>query len=266
MGNKIWLLTDSIFKLRKSVFEEANLALASLALNMKNTFTPIFNLYLPYIDYSIKAFNISSLSKSGLLALLNCIRMIEKDVVPSSDNIIKTLIEVCTSNDVSRNNKTIAITCLGEIALTIGIDFSKYLKTVMDLLFSACQLGVEIKEDEDEDTIEFVKDLNYELIQTFTCIEFSLETNTKLLVPYVPNIFTYFKAILQNKMCQRADILKAMLSFLIDMVNIYKKEIKSLIDQQFASTLITSLKQYNIPSYENEIAEQEEILNILFRN
>ena len=38
LGNKIWLLTDSIFKLRKSVFEEANLALASLALNMKNTF------------------------------------------------------------------------------------------------------------------------------------------------------------------------------------------------------------------------------------
>ena len=190
MGNKIWLLTDSIFKLRKSVFEEANLALASLALNMKNTFTPIFNLDLPYIDYSIKAFNISALSKSGLLALLNCIRMIEKDVVPSSDSIIKTLIEVCTSNDVSRNNKTIAITCLGEIALTIGIDFSKYLKPVMDLLFSACQLGVEIKEDEDEDIIEFVKDLNYELIQTFTCIEFSLETNTELLVPYVPNIFT----------------------------------------------------------------------------
>ena len=57
-----------------------------------------------------------------------------------------------------------------------------------------------------------------------------------------------------------------MLSFLIDMVNIYKKEIKSLIDQQFASTLITSLKQYNIPADENEIAEQEEILNILFRN
>ena len=176
------------------------------------------------------------------------------------------MIDVCTSNDVSRNNKTIAITCLGEIALTIGIDFSKYLKPVMDLLFSACQLGVEIKEDEDEDTIEFVKDLNYELIQTFTCIEFSLETNTELLVPYVPNIFTYFKAILQNKICQRADILKTMLSFLIDMVNIYKKEIKSLIDQQFASTLITSLKQYNIPAYENEIAEQEEILNILFRN
>ena len=266
LGNKIWLLTDSIFKLRKSVFEEANLALASLALNMKNTFTPIFNLYLPYIDYSIKAFNISSLSKSGLLALLNCIRMIEKDVVPSSDSIIKTLIEVCTSNDVSRNNKTIAITCLGEIALTIGIDFSKYLKPVMDLLFSACQLGVEIKEDEDEVIIEFVKDLNYELIQTFTCIEFSLETNTELLVPYVLNIFTYFKAILQNKICQRADILKTMLSFLIDMVNIYKKEIKSLIDQQFASTLITSLKQYNIPAYVNEIAEQEEILNILFRN
>ena len=55
-------------------------------------------------------------------------------------------------------------------------------------------------------------------------------------------------------------------SFLIDMVNIYKKEIKSLIDKQFASTLITSLKQYNIPAYVNEIAEQEEILNILFRN
>lgn len=266
LGKKIWILTELIFKYRKTVFDEANLALASLALNMKNSFSDIFTLYLPYVDFSIKAYNISSLSKSGLVALLNSIRSIGKNITASSDSIIKTLIDVCTSNEVVRANKTIAITCLGEIALTIGIGFSVYLPPVMELLFSACQMAGNIKEDDDEDTIEFVKLLRFELIQTFTCIEFSLDDQTKLLVPYVPHIIKFFKSIVNDEKCQRADILKSMLSFVIDMVSLYGKEVKTLIDINFSNTMIQRLRKYNIAIYEDEINQQEEVLKMLFRD
>ena len=35
LGQKIWELTENVFKLRKTVFEEANIALSSLSTNMK---------------------------------------------------------------------------------------------------------------------------------------------------------------------------------------------------------------------------------------
>lgn len=266
LGNNIWILTKSIFTSRKTVFEEANLALGALAINMKATFTSIFRDYLPFLDFSIKSTSITSLSKSGLSTLLNSIRAINKEICPSSEAIIKTLIEICTSADVSRGNKTIAITCLGEIAMMIEGEFEKYLSSVMSLLFSACEMGTNIGADADEDTIEFVKDLRFEIIQTFTCIQFAMEEKKNLFGPFIPPIFTFFKNIVNDDKCQRYDVLKSMLSFIIDTISFFGKEIKAICEEQFAATLITKLKAYNIPQYQMEIESQEQVLKILFSN
>ena len=266
LGNNIWILTKSIFTSRKTVFEEANLALGALAINMKQNFTPIFTDYLPFLDFSIKSTSITSLSKSGLSTLLNTIRSIDKGICSSSEAVIKTLIEICTSADVARGNKTIAITCLGEIAMMIEGQFEKYLSSVMSLLFSACEMGTNIGEDADEDTIEFVKDLRFEIIQTFTCIQFAMEEKKNLLVPFIPTIFTFFKNIVNDDKCQRHDVLKSMLSFIIDTITFFGKEIKAVCDEQFAATIITKLKAYNIPQYQTEIEAQEQVLKILFSN
>ena len=266
LGKKIWTLTNNIFKFRNTVFEEANLALASLATNMKESFTEIFTNYYPYIDYSIKSYNISSLSKSGLVALSNSIQSIKKNIENYSNEIIKSLIDVCTSNDVQRGNKTIAISCLGEIAINIGLKFSTYLNVVMQLLFSACEMGVNVSEIDDEDTIEFIKNLRYELIMTFTCIEFSVEDKTELLNPFIPNIFTFFKSIVNDKVCMNDKILKSMLSLVVDIVNIYGDDIKQICDEVFVSNLISNIKNYKMNDYDAELSQHEQVFKKLFQH
>ena len=264
LGKKIWELTDNIFKFRKTVFEEANLALASLATNMKESFYEIFKNYYPFIEFSIKSYNISSLCQSGLVALQNSIHSIKKNVENNANDIIKVLIEVCTSNDVSRGNKTIAISCLGEIAINIGLKFSDYLSSVMQLLFSACEMGVNINENEEEDTIEFIKNLRYELIMTFTCIEFSVEDKTELLNPYIQNIFIFFKSIVNDKICMNEKILKCMLNFVVDIINIYGEEIKQVCDEVFASNLINNIRNYK--DYDSELSQQEQLFKKLYHH
>ena len=264
LGKKIWELTENVFKLRKTVFEEANLALASLSTNMKISFTEIFKNYYPYIKYSISTFNINSLCKSGLVSLLNIIRAIKNNIESNVNEIIILLINVCTSNDVNRENKTIAISCLGEIAFRIGLKFSQYLNTVMQLLFSACEMGVNVNNDDDEDTIDFIINLRFELIMTFNCIVFSVEDKIELLNPYIPNIFKFFKAIVNDKVYIAPKILKNMISLVCDLINIYGDEIKQVCDETFASNLIMNLKNYNIPNYESELAQYEELFKKLY--
>ena len=264
LGKKIWELTDNIFKFRKTVFEEANLALASLATNMKESFYEIFKNYYPFIEFSIKSYNISSLCQSGLVALQNSIHSIKKNVENNANDIITVLIDVCTSNDVSRGNKTIAISCLGEIAINIGLKFSDYLSSVMQLLFSACEMGVNINENEEEDTIEFIKNLRYELIMTFTCIEFSVEDKTELLNPYIQNIFIFFKSIVNDKVCMNEKILKCMLNFVVDIINIYGEEIKQVCDEVFASNLINNIRNYK--DYDSELSQQEQLFKKLYHH
>ena len=245
-GQKIWQLTESLFKYRQTVFEEANMALAALVRNMGENFKPIFLLYFPYIEYSIKSYSNNSLSKSGLLSLLPCISNTQ-DTIGKLEDILKILIDVCTSNEVARGNKIIAIHIIGELVLIPGENFKPYLEMVMKLLFSAAQMGINIPADADEDIIEFVKNLRNELIQTFTCIElnFNEKPNKEFLTPFIPDIFAFIKSCVSDTKIQTLDILKLILNLIVDLFGIYGGEFKQLCDEKFAETFIKLIQEYN---------------------
>ena len=243
-AQKIWQLTESLFKYRKTVFDEANLALAALARNMGKDFEPIFKLYFPYIEYSIKSFSNISLSKSGLLALMHCITSVESNIQKTKE-IINILIEVCVSNDVARPNKTIAINIIGNVALFEGASFSPYLDTVMKLLFSAAQLGFNFGNNIDEDLIEFVKSLRYELIQAFTCIELTFNNvDNNVLTPYIKDLFEFVKSCVIDTKIQNIEILKSILGLLLDLFGMYGGQFKELCDENFTASFIKIIEGY----------------------
>jgi len=243
-AEKIWQLTETLFKYRKTVFDEANLAISALARNMGQSFEPIFIKYFPYIDYSIKFYSDSSLSKSGLLSLMHCITSVENNI-GKAEEIIKTLIDVCISNDVTRPNKTIAINIIGNVALFEGTNFSPYLDPVMKLLFSAAQLGFNLGDNIDEDLIEFVKSLRYELLQTFTSIELTFNSNeNNILTPYIKDIFEFIKSCVSDTKIQNIEILKSILALLIDLFGIYGTQFKELCNENFVAAFIKLIQGY----------------------
>ena len=245
-AGKIWQLTETLFKYRQTVFDEANIALAALARNMGKDIKPIFILYYPYIEFSIKSYSNNSLSKSGLLALLNFITNTE-DTINKTSDMITMLIEVCTSDEVARANKTIAINIIGELALITGENFKPYLEKVMQLLFSAAKMGVNIPPDVDEDIVEFVKGLRYELIQTFTCIELSFneKPNQQFLTPFIQDMVAFIKSCVEDTNIQNIHILKSILNLIIDLFGIYGQEFKQICDENFISIFIKIVLEYN---------------------
>lgn len=55
--------------------------------------------------------------------------------------------EILTNNDVTRNNKLISITNIGEISMKVGENFIPFLHPVMEVLFSAAQLAANKSDD-----------------------------------------------------------------------------------------------------------------------
>ena len=268
-AQKIWQLTETLFKYRQTVFDEANLALAALARNMKENFKQIFILYYPYIEFSIKSYSNNSLSKTGLLSLLHCITSTQ-DTIQKSEDMMKILIDVCTSNEVSRNNKTIAINIIGELALFSGVNFRGYLDDVMKLLFSAAQMGLNIAADADEDIVDFVKTLRYELIQTFTCIEltFNDNENNKYLNPYIQSMFAFLKSCVEDTNIQTIDILRSILNLIIDLFGIYGIQFKQLCDENFVAGFIKIFQEYskNKGKLDPDIEQNIDILKSYYIN
>lgn len=260
-AQKIWQLTEALFKYRQTVFDEANIALGALARNMGEPFKSIFILYYPYIEFSIKSYSNNSLSKSGLLSLLQCITN-TRDTIGKTESMINILLEVCTSNEVARGNKTISINILGELVLITEDKFKPYLEKVMKLLFSAAQMGVNIPPDADEDIVEFVKELRYELIQTFTCFELAFgekESNKQYLTPFIQDMVNFIKSCVNDTNIQTLEILKSISNLLIDLFGMYGEQFKSLCDQNFMSAFINLIQLYNKKKDKSDIDIEQNI-------
>jgi hypothetical protein len=206
MGLKIFTLLENSFKMRQTVYDEAVLCLGSLASNMGEPFEEIMNKFQDFLLYALEKYNESSLCKSAIITLGHIVRSIKFNFYKFSDKYIPVLINILTNQDVSRNNKILAITTLGEICMTINEHFLNHLDNVMQVFFSAAQIATTIAESDDEDTDEYLKDLRFELIEAFTCISFGLDDCGKknLFVPFVPHIFNFFKTIVGDAYSQRS--------------------------------------------------------------
>ena len=258
-------LDFALFKYRQTVFDEANLAMSALARNMGETFEPIFKKYYPYVEYSIKYYSNNSLSKSGLVSLMHCIISVQKNIDKTKD-IISTLIDVCVSNEVEKKNKTIAISIIGYVAMFEGTNFSIYIDPVMKLLFSAAQMGFNLGYNIDEELIEFVKTLRFQIIQTFTCLEMTFNNKeNNILNSYMKDIFEFLKSCINDTKIQNLEILKSILSLINDLFGIYGSQFKELCNENFAAGFIKLIQGYfTNKQMDPDIEQNIEILKMFF--
>ena len=264
-ADKIWQLTEALFKYRQTVFDEANLAMSALARNMGKSFEPIFKKYYPYVEYSIKSYSNNSLSKSGLVSLMHCIISVESNIEKTKD-IIQTLIDVCVSNEVEKKNKTVAISIIGYVAMFEGTNFSIYLAPVMELLFSAAKMGFNLGYNIDEDLIEFVKTLRFQIIQTFTCLEMTFNNKeNNILTPYMKDMFEFLKSCINDTKIQNLEILKSILSLINDLFGIYGAQLKELCNENFTAGFIKMIGGYfTNKQMDPDIEQNIEILKMFF--
>jgi importin subunit beta-1 len=205
MGSKIYTLLENSFKARQTVYEEAVLAIGALANNMDEPFLDIMNRFQEFLLFALQKINESSLCKSAIIALGHIVRAIKSNFTNYAEKYIPVLINILISEDSVRTNKTLAITTLGEICMSITKDFIPYLDQVMQVLFSAANMAATVADSEDEDSEDYLKDLRFELIEAFTCISFGLVDcgQINLFVNYVRDIFVFFKAISGDNYSQR---------------------------------------------------------------
>lgn len=146
-------------------------------------------------------------------------------------------------------------------------DFLNYLDDIMNILLQAKNIAITHPSDDmsfDEDS-EYLKNLRLALLETFTSIGFGIQDVNKplLFANYVPHIFEFMKTISANEYEPNQDILKNILTFAADMINLYGPDIKGLIQQEFLEINLNKLKQTRSKKLEGTIKWVEEVSNFL---
>lgn len=262
---KIFIIFENSFKQRNGVYDEAILAISSLALNQKGKFDILMIRFLNYLKFSLNKFNEMTLNKVALLATGDISRALGNNFANYSSEIIPILIQILASADVVKNNKIIAINTLGDIAMNITDQFFPFLDPIMKILFSACHLGLEIADEGDEDNQEYLVNLRLNLVESFTSIAFAMKdcNRHKEFATYVPTIFEFLKTIMTEKYQPSNDLIKNAIGFIADMCTCYGKEIKVLVQQSYIFDNITKLKSQNTKKMNEFVNWVEEVFKIV---
>jgi len=135
----------------------------------------------------------------------------------------------------------------------------------MKILFSACHLALEVSDEGDEDNIDYLIQLRFCLVETFTSIAFAMKdcNKHKEFATYVPSIFEFIKTIMTDKYQPSNELVKSSIGFIADMCTCYGKEIKVLVHQNYVFENLNKLKNLKSKKLADFVNWVEEVFKIV---
>ena len=201
------------------------------------------------------------LTRAGVIAVTDILKGIEGDFKAYSNDYIPLLHKILIDEDVKKDVKLNVITLLGDICFKITKDFVLHLNFTMEVLIAACSLAL-MKSDDDSDFENYLQSLRLALVETFTLIFYGLEDcgEIRLFGPYTNSIIGYCNSlVMDDQYILQPEILKGILGFIMDLINIINKNIKTIVNSEMLEKLIVKTKNCGVSKYIEYAKESEEV-------
>ncbi|XP_066582548.1 importin subunit beta-1 isoform X2 [Prorops nasuta] len=186
------------------VQEDALMAVSTLVEVLGEGFLKYMDAFKPYLCIGLK--NHAEYQVCGIAVGLtgDICRALKKKMLPYCDEIMTLLLENLSNESVHRSVKPQIFAVFGDIALSIGPEFKKYLEVVLQTLAQASQTHVDRT---DYDMIDYLNELREGVLEAYTGIVQGLQgesTNPNpdnavaLVEPHVPFIIQFITSIAQD--------------------------------------------------------------------
>ncbi|XP_037410131.1 importin subunit beta-1-like [Triticum dicoccoides] len=112
--------------------------------------------------------------------------------------IMSTLLKFLSSPELDRSVKPPILSCIGDIALTIGEHFDKYVPYTLPMLQGAAEL-CSLMELPDDDSTEYKNELRRSIFEAYSGILQGVRSSkSELMVPYAGHIFQFAELVLRE--------------------------------------------------------------------
>jgi len=156
--------------------------------------------------------------------------------------------KILQEDDIKKEIKLDVISLVGKIFYTIKKHFLVYYDFNINMLLSACELSLSVSED-DNDFEDYLQNLRFTLVSSFTLFFYGLEDcgQTSKIEPYIEKIFLFYSALITNDVYDiRADTLKGILGFVMDMISTIGRNIKHVINPAVLEKLLMRIKESKV--------------------
>ncbi|XP_054282000.1 importin subunit beta-1-like isoform X2 [Macrosteles quadrilineatus] len=224
------------------VQEDAIMAVSTLVEVLGEGFLKYMDAFKPFLCLGLKNHAEYQVCNSAVGLTGDICRALKNKALPYCDEIMTLLLENLGDNTVHRSVKPQILSVFGDIALSIGHEFKKYLDVVLQTLVQASQAQVDRT---DFDMLEYLNELREGILEAYTGIIQGLKgdgptpnPDILLLEPHVPFIIQFITLVACDT--DKADSNVAACAGLIgDLCSAFGSKLFAMLDVDPVNELLT---------------------------
>jgi len=238
--NVMQLIIES-FKFRKNVYDEAVLAISTFISAIGAKFKAYMDQFGPYLIYALKNIEDTTLCRVAASCVGEIARALEEEAACYLPEIIPILMEDLRNAETERGTKLVIIIALSDLAMATNKFFLPYLKDVLEILKSACELSLNPPDDDDPELPSYLQNLKESLIEAYSGIFYCLKEaqDTSVMDPCIAELFKYIQSVYKEDIDK--EFLRSMVGLIGDIANLYEGRVKHLLQQTFVQRMIAQL-------------------------
>jgi len=244
LNNLVNLILAS-FKQRNAVYDEGILAMSGLIIASNRNFQPYMESFGPYLVYALKNAEDITLCRVAVGCVGDIARAMEELVADYLNQIMPVLMDILRNTETDRELKLIVISTLGDLSMVTGKPFLTYLKDILEMLKSASDLALKLKDSDDLDLIQYVQSLKEVIIDAYTSLVYGIKIaqDTTVMDFYLSDIFKFIECLCEGDLNISQEFLKNIVGLIGDIGDLYGVRIKDLLLQPFVKRIVGVLSK-----------------------
>ncbi|XP_057329575.1 importin subunit beta-1 isoform X1 [Microplitis mediator] len=228
------------------VQEDALMAVSTLVEQLGEGFLKYMEAFKPFLCMGLKNHAEYQVCGAAVGLTGDICRALKSKVLPYCDDIITLLLENLRNNTVHRSVKPQILSVFGDIALSIGPEFKKYLEVVLQTLVEASQTDVDRN---DYDMIDYLNELRVGVLEAYTGIIQGFRGDAEgtnpdvpnpdvlLIEPQVPFIIQFITTIAQDRE-HLDESMSAAIGLLGDLIMVFGAKLLPLVETEPLTELL----------------------------
>lgn len=235
----------------EGVQEDALMAVSTLVEVLGEGFLKYIDAFKPYLCLGLKNHAEYQVCCAAVGLTGDICRALKNKMLPYCDEIMTLLLENLGNNSVHRSVKPQIFSVFGDIALSIGPEFQKYLDVVLQTLAQASQANVDRT---DYDMIDYLNELREGVLEAYTGIVQGLrgdppnsspDAAVALVEPHVPFIIQFITSIAQDREHSEGNI-SASAGLLGDLVTVFGVKLLPMVETEPLKELLFKGRQSHV--------------------
>lgn len=225
------------------VQEDALMAVSTLVDLLGERFITYMDAFKPYLCMGLANHQEYQVCCTAVGLTGDICRGLKGKMAPYCDEIMSLLLENLSNTALHRNVKPQILSVFGDMALSIGPAFKKYLQIVLQMLLHASQCQVDVT---DYDMVEYLNELRESVLEAYTGIIQGLKgadqkpnNDVMLMEPHIPYIVSFLMTIAQDPDVPDSN-LASCAGLLGDLCTAFGVPLLQLIDNEGISGLLNA--------------------------